>query len=256
MTLALANQASTLLTFLVGVLSGFALFLLLYLLTVVVGIKKTSKKQKERISPILKKEIKWIVDDCKKEYSNHRIREEHGDFNYFKILSFRMIKDIASKFSPKSKMPHLEISLAEIIVLTRYISQRMDEILNTKVLRLFKNMTIKRIIDIKNAEKAISNSSIVKGAKISGADKVLKILQLFNPVYWFRKGVFEPIVNKIIFKITLNFIEIIAEESYNVYSKVLFRNDEDKKFFEEEDIKKMKQLDEIYNNIKEEGADK
>lgn len=247
---------SSFMSFLVGIFVGVAIFFLIMFYFIISSFKKSSKKNRPNLSPIFKKEIKWIVEDCKNEYKNDNVREEIGAFNHFKVITARMIKDIASKFNVRSRKPQFELTIDEMLLLTRYISRRVDRLFENKILKRFRNMTIKQIIDLKNLEKRIRNSAAVEGAKLSNADKLLKVVQVFNPVFWFRKAVYEPIVNKIILNITLEIIEIIGEESYLIYSKCIFSSKEEIYLSETDEENKARELEEIYRSVLEDKEKK
>lgn len=251
------NELTTkLIAFLAGMLSGIVLTALLYLLLVVFNIKKASRATSKYYDEIDKKEIKALIITAKEEFKDEELQAELGTFKHFYNITKRLVIDISSKFAPKSKKPYFELTIDETLLLISYVNNRLDELFKSKVLKRFRKMTIKRILDLKDMEKKIAESPAMNAAKITGADKLLKVIKLLNPVSWFKTIVMEPIVNKIILSIMLDLIEIIGVEAYNIYSKKVIQTTDELVLSEDEDKKKIEDINALYQDIAQAKGEK
>ena len=71
--------------------------------------------------------------------------------------------DIASKFYPKSKYPYLELTVDETLVLAHYVTNRLDELFKSKLLKLLRGVTLRRIAefnDTKNKNRKLKLLSL------------------------------------------------------------------------------------------------
>ena len=72
---------------------------------------------------------------------------------------------------------------------------------------------------------------IFKAAQKAKVGKVIKygsaVVNVVNPVYWFRKAVINTSVNTMTRKVCLVIIGIVGEETVKVYSKALFEEETD-----------------------------
>ena len=166
-------------------------------------------------------------------------------FILFTVKKFQ--KKTSPKFAPKSTKPYYELTLDECIKLLNYISKRLDSLLNQKMIKRFRKLTIKKIMDLREMEMKVKNSNLSQATKLSGMSKFLKVLKMLNPVHWFKEVLIEPIINKVILEITLNSIAIVAEETYLIYSKRAFSS-------EDSEINNLS-IDDIYNIVSNELGD-
>lgn len=226
-------------SFLVGITTGIIIVFLLYLLFVLLTIKKFQKKTKPQFQLMDKKELAMLIKIYQEDYLK-KTEDCEKKFPILVEVNKSLIKDIAAKFALKSTKPYFELTVDECIMLLNYVSKRLDSLLNQKLIKRFRPLTIKRIMDLREMEKKVKNSNFSKTAEIAGIGKFMKVLKIFNPVHWFKHILVEPIINKIILEITLNLIEIVAEETYLIYSKRAFKNDtEDPNNLSVDDIYKL-----------------
>lgn len=222
----------TFLAFFIGLGLGFLLLLLIYIYAVIRNLNRKFATQKVQEEDIDEEEIKWLIEDAQKEFKNKEIRSEVG----FGKLLFKVTKelshDISQKFYPESNYPYFELTIDETIALSHYITNRLDELLDSSILRLFRGMTIRRIVELNETKTKIEDSKVVKGAKKYKLGKVtssiLKTINLVNPFYWFRKLTVNKAIDIITVRIALSLIAITGEETYKIYSKKVF--DVDKTF--------------------------
>ena len=238
---------SALISFLIGIMTGFIIMFMIYIYAV---IRNFNKKAKIKLSKddVDQHEVLMLIKDTQKQFKDKEQRKELGYFKHLTSLSIELSKDISKKFFPKSKYPYLEVTIDEALMIGHYSIDRISEILDVRILRMFKSMTIKQITVLIDTKKTIENTKIVKGAKKTGAYKVyqaaMNALNVINPVYWFRKLVLDNAVNIIMEKMGQQAISIIGEETYKVYGKKLFVDTDD-----EETINKL--YEELEKELKE-----
>jgi len=234
----------TLITFFTGVAIGFVILFLIYLYAVLKGLNKELKLRKVQEEDIDEEEIKWLIKDAQNGFKNAKLREEVGFGNLLFRQSKELAEDIAKKFYPNSPYPNLELTIDETIQLAHYITNRIDEVIGGKILRLFRGITIRKIMEMNNAKNKIQESRLVKTVKKTGVSKVissaLKVLNVTNPIYWIRKVTVDSAFKIILVKIGLAVIAITGEETYKIYSK--------KVFMKEPEFKST--VDDLYSEIK------
>lgn len=213
-----------LISFIIGISFGFILFLLIYLYAVIKSLNKGSRLRKVDEEDIDEEEVKWLIKDAVTQFQDKKLRDETGFSKLLTQLSKQLSMDIAAKFYPQSKYPLLELTIDEIIILMRYVSDRFDKLLDHKLLKLFRGMTITRLMSLYNTKELVENNLIVKtGLKTSKIfKKVISVLNIINPVYWIRKAVVDNMTKVIMVKLGVAVISITGEETYKIYSKKVF----------------------------------
>jgi len=216
-------------TFLLGVLLGFLLLLLIYLYAVLRGLNKELKLNNVQEEDIDEEEIKWMIEDAQNQFKNKEVRYEVG---YTKLLTrvvTELTEDIAKKFYPESPYPYLELTIDETLELTSYIRDRIDQLISNPIMRMFRGMTIRKIVELNQTKSKIEESRIVKTAKKTGVSKIakqaLKIINVANPFYWFKKATIDQVIKVIMVRIGLAVIGITGEETYKIYSKKVFNKE-------------------------------
>ncbi len=215
---------STFISFLIGISFGFLLLLLIYLYAVIKSMNKGLRLRSVDEQDIDEEEIKWLIKDAQKQFKNKGIRNEVGYYKYLLDINRELSVDIAKKFFPKSKYPYLELTVDEALKLNHYITDRLEELLSGRILRLTRGMTLTKIVEMNNTKTKIENSSIIKAAKKYGgvAKTTLAIVNAVNPVYWGRKITKKVAVDYVMIKIGMTVIAITGEETYKIYSKKVF----------------------------------
>lgn len=217
----------TIMSFLIGVSFGFLLLLLMYLYAVLKSLNKGLKLKAADEEDIDEEEIKWLIEDAQKQFKNKELRNEIGFPKYLLQINKELSVDIAKKFYPKSKYPYLELTVDETLKLNHYITDRLEELMSGRLLRLVRGMTLAKIVELNETKNKIDNNPIVKTAK--KYNKVTKtafaIVNAVNPAYWTRRLTQEFALNIIIVKIGLALIAITGEETYKIYSKKVFNQE-------------------------------
>lgn len=140
------------------------------------------------------------------------------------------MNEIAGKFYPKSKRPLLELSFDELLLLDNYIVKKIDDLLSRKGLILFRKLKLSTIMNLVDKKTAIDNNKAVKSIKKYKLKKVYDVflfsLNLINPYFWFKKIIVNPAINILLNKVFIVCYSIVGEETYNIYSKQIFNNDD------------------------------
>ncbi|MDO9628823.1 MAG: hypothetical protein Q7I99_02890, partial [Acholeplasmataceae bacterium] len=127
---------STFVSFLIGLSFGFLLLLLIYLYAVLKSLNKGLKLRGADEQDIDEEEIKWLIEDAQKQFKDKETRHAIGYHKYLLQLTRELSVDIAKKFYPKSKYPYLELTIDETLRLNHYITDRLEELLQGRILRL------------------------------------------------------------------------------------------------------------------------
>lgn len=222
---------STLIAFIVGIFVGFILLALVYLLACLNSLRKKKRKINKQIEIISQEEIKNIIKSYQQSFNDEKKRRESIPVDYFKTSLMEMINDIAGQFYPKSKRPLMELSIEEIIMLDRYIIKKVEELFSHRGLSLFKNVKLSTIAKLIETKSTIDNNAVVKTAKRYRLRKIGNViltgLNLINPYFWVKKLIINPSINLIIKKICITCYAIAGEETYNIYSKQIFMEDDE-----------------------------
>lgn len=232
-------QWKNIIAFLLGLLLGAVLVLLLYIYAVVKGMRRQMKRRHVQELDVDEKEIQWLIDQATADFKLKEKEHKNNTYNHLTTICKDLASEIASKFYPKSSKPLLELSIDESLALVHYITNRVNELLDAKIIRLFRGLTIKRIMDIKEASDKVTKSKAFELAKDSGVDKVYKSFKVVTPLYWIKKATVDQVIKVIMKKLALNLIQITGEETYQIYSKKVFELPIDEELL----------LDNIYNEI-------
>jgi hypothetical protein len=243
-----------LITFFSGVLFGFILMMLIYLVAVITSLNKEVKRKKVDEEDIDEKEIQWLIKDAQNQFKDKEKREAVGYGSHLLKLSIDLSHDISRKFYPESKYPYLELTIDEFLLLMQYVSNRFNELLNKPILKFFKGMTLRRLVSLKDAKDKIDENLIVKTSNKFKLNKLFKgtmmVLNAVNPVYWFRRLVLDNITNVVMIKLGLVVLSLIGEETYKIYSKKVFNTEKEL----DSDIESIyKEIEEL---MKEDGREK
>jgi hypothetical protein len=135
-----------------------------------------------------------------------------------------LIHDIARVYFPDSKYPIYELSIDELMTLIHYITDRVDSLFKGPILRPLKKIRISYILKVIDTKRKIDENKAVKTAsKLRTPWKVTKtVLNIFNPVYWVRKLMISTTLVAVTNKICGIIIDVVGEETNNVYSKSVF----------------------------------
>ena len=220
---------SSLLSFILGLLAGFLFLLLLYVYAVIKSLNKGLLLRKADEEDIDEEEIKWLIEDAQEQFKDKQKRDEVGYYKYLIEVCRDLSIDISKKFYPRSKYPHLELTIDETLHLNHYITNRLDEVLSSKLLRLTRGLTLIKIIEANEMKENLESTKVYQAAKKYKVNQILKttvgVINAVNPVYWTRRLVISQMSNRIMVSIGKALIAITGEETYKIYSKKVFNQD-------------------------------
>lgn len=230
-------------TFLIGFIFGAIFLVLFYLLFSLISLNKSKKNIEHFDNEEKEKEINLIIKTKQADFLNLR---ENGTSTATALRTscLELINQIAHEFYPNSKHPVAELTIDELILLDKYIILKIEGILNKKGLKILRKLRISTILKIADANTKIQNNKAIKMSKKLHIPKIAKVVNLvlnaINPFYWFKKLVLSPSLNFLIKKILLLTISTIGQETYQVYSKKLFIDDEEEAKEIEQELEKEK----------------
>src|SRR5690606_34720643 len=199
-------------TFFTGAIFGFILMALWYMVVVLSSLNKGIRRRNVDVEDIDEKEIKWLIADAHKLFKDKEKRDAVGYGQHLLNVSLDLSNDIATKFYPKSKYPYLELTLDESLILLKYVSTRFETLLNKGILKMFKGITLRRLITLNDAKVKFDNNLLVKQANKFKIGEWLKkvgvALNPINPIYWMRVLVLDKITNAIMIKLGLVVISL------------------------------------------------
>ncbi len=213
--------------FVIGIITGIVLFVLL---VTFFFSRKERKKTKVRLSNGIPLDEKVIMDMIESKQNQLDSTVTLTDNGYFKVaidLSLELSEEIARYYFPKAKYPLYELSIQELLDLSFYITKRIEDLMNGKLLKHFKKNRIASIIEILNTRKKINNSKLmqitrkIKLQQIYTAGRT--VLNYANPVYWFRKLAIKPATIMVTKELCKYIITIFGEETNKIYSKTIFK---------------------------------
>ena len=236
-------------------LSGVVLGVILASLVYVYSLLRTLKNKKHIVDSDLANEIKEEdIKEIIKKYQdyyldNRKNKDKDIASNAIKEALKGTTYEIAQKFFPNSKKPLFEITIDEAIMLSHYISQRVDELLGHRGIRIIRKIKISQILNIMEKTRKINNSQVVQSAKKYKVKEIIKTgisaLNIVNPFYWVKKGISKISTGLVLKKIVLIIISITGEETYKIYSKQAFR-EQDPNY-----IQMMKEINEALEDSEE-----
>ena len=216
----------TILSFIIGIFFGIVLLCLIYALLVLLSLrdKKTIINPEEEMPY---EEIKDLIKEAEREYKDKKIRQNQGRVSHCINISRDLAYSIAARFYPKSKYPLLELSVDELIMLLGYIQKKIDDLLNRKALRLLKRIKASLIMSLSKKTTEVLNSKAFQVSKDVSkfASKAKMVLNVINPLNILRKVFVDKTTIIILNKLCIMIINIVAEETYKIYSKHAFNQD-------------------------------
>ena len=209
---------------LIGILIGIIITSSIYGILLLISLKKESKKI--NLPDVINDEqIIKSIETIKKDYISLTIGFQASEkMQVLGTTLINTVKTIAAFYYPNSKYPLYELNIKELIILTQYISDRIDKIFDKAVLKHFKNISISQIMKLLDLHRDIQNNKVVKTVKkINPVSKVIvSVLNIVNPIYWIKKLIINGTISLALDKMALIIIDITSEETINIYSKRLF----------------------------------
>lgn len=216
--------------FILGLMTGVVLLMLS--LALILSTKER-KKTKIRMSKAFALDEKVLLDMIESKHNQLDNTVRITDNGYFRVaidLSFELTEEIARYYFPESKYPIYELSIQEMLNLNYYITKRIEDLVNGKFFKMFKNTRVASIIDLLNTRKKINNSKLMQVTRKLKLQQIYSatrtVLNYANPIYWFRKLAIKPTTVLVTKEICKYIISIFGEETNKIYSKAIFKEEE------------------------------
>ncbi|TVP95111.1 MAG: hypothetical protein EA374_05095 [Acholeplasmatales bacterium] len=217
--------------FLFGIVSGLMLFTFTFVYFSIRGKHLDTSVVHKPSADVDEEDLKVLILDKQRAFKR---AYKKSDINVGKLtfeLSFELLEEIAQYYYPESKHATLELSVNELITLNRYITQRIDTILEKPVLKNTRNVRITKVVQAYEKKKLIDQNKLVRAYKNKVVKKTIKVtaaaVNVVNPGYWFKKLVINTTLDALTKKICLTVIGVVGEETSKIYSKKLFDRDLD-----------------------------
>jgi len=217
--------------FILGMLTGFVLLALFVGILLVTERNTKSKIKMSKMSKLNDTKIQEMIEAKQKQMIETVKMTDNAYFNVAFDLSVELMNEIAHYYFPESKYPMYELSIQEILDLSKYITDRLQTLINGRVIRRFKNYRVSTIINLLNKKKAIDNSKLMKLSRKMQVNKILSVgktvLNYANPIFWFRKFAIKPSTTLLTKEACRFIIQIFGEETNTIYSKKLYETPDD-----------------------------
>ena len=212
---------TTILSFIIGIGIGMLLLSLIYALVVILSMRDKKYKAKLQANDLSVREAEEMIQIAKASFNDKTLRGDQKELEHFKYVSMNLVYGIASRFYPDSKHPFFELTIDESLELITYVKERLDQILNHRVLKLIRKYKVSSIMSLTEATMQVFDS---KAYEVGNAFKnTMKtgsyILSIINPLKKKKKGTVDISVKIIMKKIYLATIGIVGEEAYKIFSK-------------------------------------
>lgn len=228
-----------------GIIFGFILCFLIYIVFVFASLKNEEKKVIENRQNINIDKIERLIRSAKNQYIEESAYKNTGDkLKDIRDISWSLVNDIAKEYFPHSAYPIFELSVDEIIVLIHYITDRIDSMFKGPVLKPFKKIRVAYILKVLDMKKKFDENRAVKTAtKLKTPWKItFSVLNIFNPVYWVKKLMISTTLVAATNKIGATIIEVVGEETNKVYSKSVFNEERKTSLDIEKSIMELEQM--------------
>ncbi len=237
----------TILSFILGIFIGFILLLLIYAILVLKSVRDVKLIKVNPTDTMTEQEAKALIEQAIIDFKDKTKRGKNSKGTHFRILVQDLVYGIAASFFPKSKYPLAEISVSEAILLLDYIQKRINEILDRKVLRMFKKFKISDIIGFSLSTKKVHDAKAFQVTKkmAKTTSVITKVLGVINPINLFRKYVVSNTLSKAVDKIYIISLSIVGEEAFKIYSKAVLK----------EPLEIESNVDEIYESMKDDFSE-
>ena len=220
---------TTILSFIIGIGIGMLLLSLIYALVVLLSMRDKKYKAKLQANDLSVREAEEMIRIAKASFNDKTLRGDQKELEHFKYVSMNLVYGIASRFYPDSKHPFFELTIDESLELITYVKERLDQILNHRVLKLIRKYKVSSIMSLTEATMQVFDS---KAYEVGNAFKnTMKtgsyILSIINPLNLLKKSTVDISVKIIMKKIYLATIGIVGEEAYKIFSKSYQNNREE-----------------------------
>lgn len=231
-------------SFILGFLLGILFLFFIFLLTIYITNKRFLKKcfndstiENQTIRQLIANKQKQIVKSPRIGFTNN--------IALMQELTKDLIQEIATYYYPNSKYPHLEINFIEAIEMNERVLERIKQILDFKIIGILKTIRISQIISILETKKNIENHKLYQLSKKYRLNNIISYgyaaLNYANLGYWVRRLIFTSTLETTLRSVAVMTLNIVGEESSQLYSKKILDNSD--KILDKELEKFVKQIE-------------
>ncbi len=214
---------------------GFATGIVLLILSITFILSRSErKKAKIRMShqiPLDDEAVNELIETKKQQLDETVKMTNNAYIEVAFDLSQELVEEIAKYYFPKSNYPIYELSIQEMLDLAQYIAKRLDGFVNARFVKMFKNYRVSSILEMLNAKKKLDNSKLMQVTRKLRIQKLYSgfraVVNYANPIYWFRKLAIKPTTQAVTREIGKFIITVFGEETNKVYSKAIFKPEDD-----------------------------
>lgn len=215
---------SSLIVFFVGFTLGITICFLIYIYSAIILLNRKRKKNNKNKIDVDEEEVKLIIIEALKTFKKNKKERKEHTMGYAFELCKELIYDISSKYYPRSDRPYLELTLNETLHLSKYISDRIDQLLEPKILSVFREKTLNQLDKYRQISNKVRENRIMKEKPIGSYITA----NTLNPLSWITRYTVGYAKNYIYYKICEKILIITGEETYHIYSKKVFLENSDK----------------------------
>ncbi len=213
-----------------GILIGFILSMCVYLILFLINIKKEEVRQIDKTTFVGEEELEKKIAEIKEEFvKNSEGLTMKEKTNMLGSTIMEVTNCVASTYYPNSKYPLYELSIDELILLLKYLSDRIDGVFSRAILKPFRKMTISQVFKFLDAKKKIEENKLIKTANKAKPNKIISVLSTVinyaNPFFWIKKVAINTTINFTLNKVFLLVIDIVSDETNKAYSKSIFNEE-------------------------------
>lgn len=167
-------EMNDLIVLLLGVGIGIVLAFTIYTFTVIAGVRANKPIVDSKAKGLTMDEFEEIRERYKENFKDRDLQTDSSIVVHCKAQCEGLVREIASAYFPNSKRPLLELSVDELLLLSVYVSNRLNEILDRKALRFIKKFKISTLVGMGDNKKFAEDSLLVKQAKEAREDRVIE----------------------------------------------------------------------------------
>ncbi len=222
---------SNIIAFAVGILTGIAIFFLIFVIIITKGKKESKRIYKPTMEKLSDDKVNDLILKKQNDFV-HEVDENDADFLKTTLsMTLDLLHEISSYYFPESSSPEYELTIEEAGNLIHYIVDSILSWTDKKVFAAFnlkelKLSTIYQMIDKYNKAK---KNKIVKAVASDNTKETYGVLRqianVVNPVYWIKKVAVNLSIHLALKKLCKAELYLAGTEFNKVYSKKLFDDD-------------------------------
>ncbi len=166
---------------------------------------------------------KIYTEDAIKKFKDKNHLKKEKQLNRFIDINKKAMLNIAYYHNGNKDNPINQLTVKQLFELDNAISTKLEQIFNTKTLRIVKKVRMEDINRIRNASTSILQNDVVKVVVEKDiqkhASRVLYVVNFINPLYYARKLVISRVFKIAIDGIYVSMIEMICYETNSFYTK-------------------------------------